>query len=110
MLEVHFCGAWFNPFFFGFFWVWMTFKKAEMKKTLRNGLSFSEQTPLTTNVWILQFSWGWGWHCTSLKKKNSSGLNIYLYFYLDFRSLLMEKLWNLGVSQLMLEDGMCRSA
>ena len=37
-------------------------------------------------------------------------LNIYLNFHLDFRSSLMEKLWNLGVSQLMLEDGMCRSA
>ena len=40
----------------------------------------------------------------------SFGLNIYSYFHLYFRSSLMEKLWNLGVSQLMLEDGMCRSA
>ena len=42
----------------------MTFKKAEMAKTLRNGLIMIETNPL--NGWILQFSWGC--HCTSLKK------------------------------------------
>jgi hypothetical protein len=33
------------PFFVGL-GVWMTFKKAEMAKTLRNGLSMSETDPL----------------------------------------------------------------
>jgi hypothetical protein len=42
----------------------MTFKKAEIEKTFRNGLDISETHPL--NSWILHISWGW--HCTSLKK------------------------------------------
>ena len=45
---------------------WMTFKKAEMAKSLRNGLSMIETNPSTTIGWILRFSWGW--HYTSLKK------------------------------------------
>ena len=45
---------------------WMTFKKAIMAKTLRNGLIMIETNPLNLNGWILRFSWGW--HCTSLKK------------------------------------------
>ena len=45
---------------------WMTFKKAKMVKSLRNGLSMIETNPSTTIGWILRFSWGW--HCTSFKK------------------------------------------
>ena len=45
---------------------WMTFKKAEMAKTLRNGLSMIEWTPSTTIGRISRFSQGW--HCTSFKK------------------------------------------
>ena len=32
-------------------WAWMTFKKAEMDKTLRNGLSISE-TDLLNHKWL----------------------------------------------------------
>ena len=31
--------------------VWMTFKKAEMEKTLRNGLNLSEMDPIN-NKWL----------------------------------------------------------
>ena len=46
---------------------WMTFKKAEMAKTLRNVLSMIEKNPLNHN-WSDFMIWR-GWHCTSFKKK-----------------------------------------
>ena len=36
---------------FGVLGVWMTFKKAEMEKTLRNGLNLSEMDPIN-NKWL----------------------------------------------------------
>ena len=41
-------SAWYliHPLFWGVLGVWVTFKKAEMEKTLRNGLSMSETDPL----------------------------------------------------------------
>jgi hypothetical protein len=44
----------FTSLFWGVLGAWMTFKKAEMEKNLRNG-------------WISRFSRGW--HCTSYKNK-----------------------------------------
>ena len=45
----------------------MTFKKAEMEKTLRNGLCMSKADPSTKIGWISRFRCGW--HYTSFKKK-----------------------------------------
>ena len=61
--EVYFRGT---PHVLRFLGVWMTFKKAAMAKTLRNGLIMSEMGLPITNGWILRFSWDW--HCTSFKK------------------------------------------
>ena len=48
MGEVYFRGTWFNPLFGGFegFGGVDDLKKAEMDKTLRNGLIMSEMDPL----------------------------------------------------------------
>ena len=37
--------------FWGGFGAWMTFKKREMDKTLKNGLSMSEMDPLN-HIWL----------------------------------------------------------
>ena len=50
MEEVNFRGTW-KTLFFGVLGAWMTFKKPEMDKTLRNGLSMSETDPLN-HKWL----------------------------------------------------------
>ena len=80
-----------SPPLLGVLGVWMTFKKAAMAKTLRNGLIMSEMGLPITNGWILRFSWDW--HCTSFKKttvkfkthyKSSPMINI-SYIFLSLR-------------------------
>ena len=41
-----------HPLFLGGLGIWMTFKKAEMKKILRNGLSLSETDNSAIKSWI----------------------------------------------------------
>ena len=50
MGEVHFHGTWFTPSFWGVLKAWMTFKKIEIEKTLRNGLNMSEMDPRLTEL------------------------------------------------------------
>ena len=50
MEEVNFWGTW-KTLFWGVLGAWMTFKKPEMDKTLRNGLSMIETEPLN-HKWL----------------------------------------------------------
>ena len=49
MLEVNFRGIPDSPPLLGGLGAWMTFKKAEIAKTLKNGLSMIETNPLNHN-------------------------------------------------------------
>ena len=51
MWEVNFRGIPDSPPLLGVWGAWMTFKKAEMAKTLRNGLTMIELNPLDHN-WL----------------------------------------------------------